>query len=174
MKGRKEHKHGNRHQLTAGRTPHSPYCLETVHTEPGMKKGCHRSLFQKAGWQGSSPNKSHSLLLILPQVQPKRKPSSQGMERVREGGTPLLSLCTDTHAHLSAASHRTFPITLFKKKKREKNPPPHSGQPSHKNGENGVQHIRFRKKPGTEKEAGLVLSILVRLPVASAAAIHRS
>lgn len=37
-------------------------------------------------------------------------------------------------------------------------------------GENGVQHIRFRKKPGTEKEAGLVLSILVRLPVASAAA----
>lgn len=32
---------------------------------------------------------------------------------------------------------------------------------------NGVQHIRFRK-PGREKEAGLVLSILVRLPVASA------
>lgn len=28
-----------------------------------------------------------------------------------------------------------------------------------KYGENGVQHISFRKKPGTEKEAGLVLSI---------------
>lgn len=61
------------------------------------------------------------------------------------------------------------------KKKKKKTPPPHSGHflPRQVWG-NGVQHIRFRKKPGTEKEAGLVLGILVRLPVASAAAIRCS
>lgn len=49
--------------------------------------------------------------------------------------------------------------------------PPH---PTHIGGKGGARHaLGSGKKPGTEKEAGLVLSFLVRLPAASAAAIHR-
>lgn len=123
--------------------------------EPGTKAGV-RNLFQKKG----SSNKSHSCLLILPQAQPIF--SGEGPRK-----DPLLSLGTDTHwvtcqySFLFHVSHNPH----FKKKMREKNPPPHSGHflPQQVWGENGVQHIRFRKKPGTEKEAGWVLSILVRL-----------
>lgn len=139
--------------------PHSPFCLETAHTEHGLLCG-HRSLFQKADWQGNSPNKSHSLLLTL-------APSSPAQEKAifsREGDPSHRRRHRDPLGLPFDSSHR-------KKRKKRKKSTPHSGHPSQQVWGNGVQHIRFRKKPGTEKEAGLVLSVLVRLPVASAAAI---
>lgn len=40
-------------------------------------------------------------------------------------------------------------------------------------GTRGAARVGFMETPGTEKEAGLVLGFLVRVPAASAAAIHR-
>lgn len=113
-----------------------------------MRRGATEASSRK---QGSSPSKSHSLLLILPQAQPKRKPSSQGMERVREGGTPLLSLGTDTHAHLSAASHRTFPITLFKKKREKKIHHPTQDSPPTRMGKMGYSTLGSGKNREQKK-----------------------
>lgn len=123
--------------------------------EPGTKARI-RNLFQKKG----SSNKSHSCLLILPQAQPIF--SGEGPRK-----DPLLSLGTDTHwvtCQYSFLFHVSHNPHLKKKNERKKSTTPlRTLPPPTSMGENGVQHIRFRKKPGTEKEAGWVLSILVRL-----------
>lgn len=67
---------------------------------------------------------------------------------------PRLNLGTDTlgrcqHIVPFDTAHNPRFLFFFKKKRERerKNPPSHSGHPSpNKYGENGVQHIRFRKK----------------------------
>lgn len=112
--------------------------------------------------------------------------SRAGRERAHSTASTADHLVPDPNTHLVTSkwssslylSHIPLSIKkMFKKKKKKKNLPPHSEHPPPPNTNGGKQGARHAlgsgKKPGTEKEAGLVLSFLVRFPAASAAAIHR-
>lgn len=116
---------------------------------------------------------------VWPQAELART-LSPGKELGRQGGTRPAALRLHPTPQGSAPCHlsqclsaQDLKITFLKKKKKKSTTPSRTPLPNMYGGTRGAARVGFMETPGTEKEAGLVLGFLVRVPAASAAAIHR-